>query len=95
MLKNIQRLRGFGIFDDYTKPPAIADFAEKNVIYGWNYSGKTTLSRLFAQFESKTANPDLAGCSFSFDTDKGQAIYSRRLGTSRAGIRQYHRNDRH
>src|SRR5690606_34578328 len=44
----------------------------KNLIYGWNYSGKTTLSRLFAQLETKASNPDLSGCSFSIETDSGQ-----------------------
>jgi len=45
------------------------EFAVKNLIYGWNYSGKTTLSRLFAQIENKAPNPDLSGCAFTIETD--------------------------
>lgn len=72
MIKGILKIKGLGVYENYTRPHDTHEFAAKNLIYGWNYSGKTTLSRLFAQLESKTANPDLSGCSFSFDTDKGQ-----------------------
>jgi len=48
------------------------EFGVKNLIYGWNYSGKTTLSRLFALLETKTPNPDLSGCSFTIETDGDQ-----------------------
>lgn len=69
MIKGIAKIRGLGVYEDYTKPNDTKDFGVKNLIYGWNYSGKTTLSRLFSLLESKTANPDLNGCSFSFETD--------------------------
>lgn len=71
MIKGILKIKGLGVFADYNRPPDTHDFVRKNVIYGWNYSGKTTLSRLFALLESKQGNPDLAGCSFTFDTDQG------------------------
>lgn len=71
MINGILKIKGLGVYENYTRPHDTHEFAVKNLIYGWNYSGKTTLSRLFAQLESKTANPDLSGCSFSFDTDKG------------------------
>jgi len=72
LIKGILKIKGLGVYENYTKPQGTQEFVVKNLIYGWNYSGKTTLSRLFAQLESKTANPDLIGCSFSFETDKGQ-----------------------
>lgn len=71
MIKGIQKIKGLGVYADYTRPAVTQDFAVKNLIYGWNYSGKTTLSRLFALLESKQPNPDLSDCSFTFDTDKG------------------------
>ncbi|MEA9428663.1 AAA family ATPase [Aeromonas caviae] len=61
--------QGLGVYQNYNRPADTQEFGTKNLIYGWNYSGKTTLSRLFAQLESKTANPDLFGCEFSFGTD--------------------------
>lgn len=71
MLKSILKIKGLGVYSDYTKPAGTQDFAVKNLIYGWNYSGKTSLSRLFALIETKQNNPDLAGCSFTFETTSG------------------------
>ena len=58
MLKSIEKIKGLGVYQSYNKPAGTQDFGIKNLIYGWNYSGKTTLSRLFAQLEAKSAgNP--------------------------------------
>ncbi|WP_175944124.1 AAA family ATPase [Burkholderia pyrrocinia] len=71
MLKSIEKIKGLGVYQSYSKPAGTQDFGIKNLIYGWNYSGKTTLSRLFAQLETKTANPDLSGCEFTLETADG------------------------
>ena len=71
MLKSFQRIKGLGVFADYTAPAGTAEFGVKNLIYGWNYSGKTTLSRLVAMLESKALNPELPQCSFTISTDAG------------------------
>lgn len=68
MLKSIEKIKGLGVYQNYTKPIGTQDFGIKNLIYGWNYAGKTTLSRLFGQLEAKSANPDLSGCEFAFGT---------------------------
>ncbi|QUG90287.1 AAA family ATPase (plasmid) [Pseudomonas putida] len=70
MIKGISKIKNLGIYNNYTKPIDTQEFGIKNLIFGWNYSGKTTLSRLFAQLEAKKPNPDLAGCEFSFETDE-------------------------
>lgn len=69
MIKGVSKIKGLGVYEDYSKPAGTQEFGVKNLIYGWNYSGKTTLSRLFAQLESKTPNPDLTGCAFSIESD--------------------------
>jgi len=69
MLKSIEKIKGLGVYQNYSRPADTQEFGIKNLIYGWNYSGKTTISRLFAQLETKTANPDLFGCEFAFGTD--------------------------
>lgn len=68
MLKSIEKIKGLGVYQSYSKPAGTQDFGIKNLIYGWNYSGKTTLSRLFAQLETKSPNPDLSGCEFTLGT---------------------------
>ena len=63
MIRCISRLRGFGVFQDFRKTNDCSDFGAKNVIYGWNYSGKTTLSRLFAAI-GDGANKEFPGATF-------------------------------
>ena len=49
MLKDIKTLTNFGAYRAFAWPN-VADmrtFSKFNLFYGWNYSGKTTLSRLF------------------------------------------------
>jgi wobble nucleotide-excising tRNase len=71
MLRTIKKIKGLGVYGDYSPPTETADFGIKNLIYGWNYSGKTTLSRLFAHLERGDYDPDITGYSFVFDTDTG------------------------
>lgn len=67
MLKSIEKIKKLGIYQNYTKPAGTKDFAAKNVIYGWNYSGKTTLSRLFAKLEARLPHADFQDCEFTFN----------------------------
>lgn len=69
MLKSIQKIRGLGVFGDYAMPAGTDEFGAKNIIYGWNYSGKTTLSRLVAMLEHKELHPELPEFTFSISTD--------------------------
>ena len=55
MITQINKLKYFGIYQNYTWG-AIDDFKKKNLVYGWNYSGKTTLSKLFQVLEFKDKN---------------------------------------
>lgn len=71
MIKGIRRIKGLGVFDDFTPGADTSDFGSKNLIYGWNYSGKTTLSRLVSLLERKSLPPDLPAFTFSIDTEHG------------------------
>ena len=46
MIKRINKIKNLGVFSNYPRNSELKDFDEKNIIYGWNYSGKTTISRL-------------------------------------------------
>lgn len=52
MIKNISELKEFGIFYDFSWKE-LPEFKKFNLIYGWNRSGKTTVSRVFASCEKK------------------------------------------
>ena len=50
-VSRISRLRDCGVFRDWTWPSNLLDFSRYNLIYGWNGTGKTTLSRVFRALE--------------------------------------------
>ena len=51
----ISGLRSCGVFRDFTWPSDLPEFGQYNVIYGWNGTGKTTLSRLLRDLELRRA----------------------------------------
>jgi wobble nucleotide-excising tRNase len=53
MIKKISKLENFGIFHKFTWVTELSDCKKFNLIYGWNRSGKTTISRIFASCEKK------------------------------------------
>ncbi len=56
-IDRISRLRDCGIFRDFVWPNDLPAFGQYNLIYGWNWTGKTTLSRILRCLEKQTV-PD-------------------------------------
>ena len=61
MIKKINSIQQIGVFDNYNWDNScrkadgnIQEFTRVNVLFGRNYSGKTTLSRIVRAFETKT-----------------------------------------
>jgi wobble nucleotide-excising tRNase len=53
MITRIQTIKDYRIFRDFVWPSqGLSDFCRYNVIYGWNATGKTTLSTLFRHVQS-------------------------------------------
>lgn len=71
MINSIQRIKGLGVFNSFSAQSDLASFGIKNLLDGWNYSGKTTLSRLFELLEAKKPNLDLPEISFAINTSLG------------------------
>jgi len=46
MISKITKIKNIGVYQNYRWNPNLSDFKEFNLIYGWNYAGKTTLSRI-------------------------------------------------
>lgn len=67
IIKNIKSIKGFGIFTDYAHYAGLPDFARYNLIYGWNGTGKTTLTRLLRCFEKEEMYADFATGTFSLE----------------------------
>jgi len=70
-IKKIKKVRNFGTFDNFEWQSSCQEFEQYNFFYGWNYSGKTTLSRIFRCLETKTQHPDFPNAEFSLETDNG------------------------
>ena len=65
-ISKIQQTQRLGIFRDFRWPTDLPHFARYNLIYGWNGSGKTTISRLFRNLETKN-QPDQGSAIVSID----------------------------
>jgi len=71
MIRRIQHIKDFGVFGNFQWPAGLPEFKQFNLIYGWNYSGKTTLSRAFRCFEQKKPHDDFAGAQVQLKADDG------------------------
>lgn len=76
MIKKID-IKKFGLFSDYNWDKEVGNDLEKdvfkkvNILYGRNYSGKTTLSRIFRCVENKELHEDYEDAEFTITTDEG------------------------
>jgi len=89
MLKCINKIKNFGVFSDYTKPAEIEDFSEKNIIYGWNYSGKTTISRIFQSIEARSLVSDFSEATFTLLDVNNVTLTENNLATVSSQVRVF------
>lgn len=73
MINKIENLKDFGIYKNFNwnSISSIEDFKYKNIIYGWNYSGKTTFSRIFSSLRDKEIFKDFSNGDFKIITTNG------------------------
>ncbi|MFC1462146.1 AAA family ATPase [Verrucomicrobiota bacterium] len=69
MLKRINKIKGFAVFRTFSWSSALPEFRKYNAIYGWNYSGKTTLSRIMGCYEAGILHPDYSSATFEVQSD--------------------------
>lgn len=88
-------ISSFGSYQDYKWNDSIkndqnevVDFKKLNILYGRNYSGKTTFSRIFRALETKNIPEDFIPCNFKLKTDSGDINHSNIL-TNHLDIRVY------
>jgi len=71
MIKRINKIKNLGVFQDFKwDTSTIPDFSKHNLFYGWNYSGKTTISRLFRCFELGEKHADYPNAEFELEDDQ-------------------------
>lgn len=88
-ISRINSIDNFGVLSNYRHSAEIEDFSNKNVIYGWNYSGKTTLSRIFQCISEGVLPSQHAHASFNLGTEGGYALSERFENGSLSNIRVF------
>ena len=88
----------FGSFKDFVWSKKVRDkgnnvgqFKKLNILYGKNYSGKTTLSRIFRAIETKSLPERYEEPNFLLETDEGKVSNSS-LDQSRLNVRVYNKD---
>jgi wobble nucleotide-excising tRNase len=73
MISKINSLTSFGNYRQFLWV-GITPFTKRNLIYGWNYSGKTTLSRLFQILAEPNQLAQWQGCQFEVELQGGATM---------------------
>lgn len=85
-------INNFGSYKNYNWNSAVstdAEFKDVNIIYGRNYTGKTTLSRIFKCLEKKSVHSDYENPNFTFTLDDSSTIQNSTLHTSNLDVSVY------
>jgi wobble nucleotide-excising tRNase len=88
VIRSIEYIKKFGIFSDYQKSN-VKDFGKNNIIFGWNYSGKTTLSRIFRSLEKRTSHTDFFDGQFKIQMDDNSEIKEDAISSNNLFLRVF------
>jgi len=85
-IKKIDSIKSMAVYDDFQWSSSmrdagknIAEFKKLNILYGRNYSGKTTLSRIFRALETGTISDKYSSPEFQLSFDGGRIATQRSL----------------
>jgi len=87
-VSRIVRLRHPGVFRDFTWPQDLPLFSRYNLIYGWNGSGKTTISKVLRALETRTA-PANGEVTLSIN---GAEVRGQQFGQATLAVRVFNRD---
>lgn len=91
MFKKIEIINNFGVFQNFSGNH-LPEFSAFNILYGWNYSGKTTLSRVFRCIETGALHPDYPNSKFKLSHQDGR-VYEQDF-LNRCNVRVYNEDFR-
>ena len=89
IIRRISKLNHPGTLHDFTWPADLADFGRYNLVYGWNGSGKTTISRLFRSLEKREEPAD---CKEAILSTAGQQLRASDFSHTTLLIRVFNRD---
>lgn len=96
MIQKFEKIINFGIFKNFTwdlnvkaKNGRVSQFSDINIIFGRNYSGKTTLSRIVRSIEKHTFSEKFENPQFSILLSDGHIINQSNLSAQNFNIRVF------
>ncbi len=78
-LARITRIKRHRVFYDFTWPSDLPSFAQFNLVYGWNATGKTTLAYLLAHLEQQQV---ITEGEVEFELDTGTKVSGAQIPTA-------------
>ena len=95
-IKRIDSIKNMAVFQDFNwassvrdKGGNIAEFKKINILYGRNYSGKTTLSRIFRALETASIPDKYDSPEFQLSFDDGRQVTQDTLHNNEETIRVF------
>ncbi len=90
MLKKINQIKNLGVFKDFNwDANEVCQLQKRNLFYGWNYSGKTTFTRIFRVLEGMTLDYDYADARFLVEDYGGKKTNQNNLETFSDEVRVF------
>lgn len=74
VIKQINYINDFGIYRNYSHNPNLDCFSRFNLFYGWNGSGKSTISRLMRMLSNRSIAEDHPHCKFEVELEDGSKV---------------------
>lgn len=81
LITRIESIKNMAVFDDFKWASSVkdegdnvVDFKKINILYGRNYSGKTTISRIFRAFETGTISSKYTNPEFQLTLENNNSI---------------------
>jgi len=96
MIIKINKITEYGSFSDFSWNTTVSrnggnevEFEKLNILYGRNYSGKTTLSRIFRSIETRKLHDKFSAAHFEIEDEKNDKIESKDVADCNLDIRVY------
>ena len=95
MITKIKSINNFAVFNNFQWDKCVKEndaplsFGKLNILYGRNYSGKTTLSRIVRALETRTLPDKYANPQFEVVLSDGTQISQASIASSTIGIRVF------
>ncbi|MCU1778511.1 AAA family ATPase [Pseudomonas sp. 14P_5.3_Bac1] len=96
MFKKIKKIKGMAVYSNFDWDSTVkdgngrpSDFKTVNILYGRNYSGKTTLSRIFRSLELGVISDKYQSPKFEFELSSGGLFNETQIPYSQGKVRVF------